>query len=71
MFFSSFRSASIEAAGSIQIPPEVSIVWIFLKMQQKSSLFFFFASVKQLALSVGSVALFNDEALGVIFYRWT
>lgn len=69
MFFSSFRS--IEAAGSIQIPPEVSIVWIFLNMHQKSSLFFFFASVKQLALSVGSVALFNDEAVGVILYRWT
>ena len=68
MFFSSFRS--IEAAGSIQILPEVSIVWIFLKMHQKSSLFFF-ASVKQLALSVGSVALFNDEAVGVILYRWT
>ena len=33
--------------------------------------YFYFASVKQLALSVGSVALFNDEALGVILYRWT
>ena len=70
MFYSSFRS--IEAAGSIQIPPEVSIVWFLLKMHKKSYLLlFFFASVKQLALSVGSVALFNDEALGVILYRWT
>ena len=38
MFWSSFRS--IEAAGSIQIPPEVSIVWFFLKNAQEELVIF-------------------------------
>lgn len=43
----------------------------FLKNAPEELVIFFFASVKQLALSVGSIALFNDEAVGVILYRWT
>lgn len=38
MFSSSFRS--IEAAGSIQIPPEVRIVWFFFKNAQEELVIF-------------------------------